>query len=330
MKILFLVKLNSEYGSGMLPSKSGLRNSARFVVDAVNHFPNTHAVMEFCADGNEVNKYLCGFRPDICIIEAIWVAPEKLKELIAIHPTVKFLIRVHSRMPFLSMEGNAIKWIKEYENYATVSFNHAQTASEFQEIGIRNLYLPNIYPVVKYVAKHQHHHRHLYKIGCFGAIRPFKNQLAQAVAAILFATKRNAVVHFYINSTRIEQRGESILKNLRALFENTRHKLIEIDWLSHDEFLKIVSQMDACMQVSYTETFNIVTADAIACHVPVVVSDQIDWLNCEKADPNYETDMSKVLGHIIDKRAEVIEDNITDLATYNHHSITRWFRFLER
>lgn len=84
------------------------------------------------------------------------------------------------------------------------------------------------------------------------------------------------------------------------------------------------------MQVSYTETFNIVTADCIASHVPVVISEQIDWLNCRKADPNYESNMTKVLGYMIDNRCEVVEDNINDLAAYNHHAITKWFRFLER
>lgn len=229
MKILFLVKLNSEYGDTVLPSKSGLRNSARFVVDVINKFPNSQAVLEFCRDGNDVDKFVHGFRPDICILEAIWVSPLKLQELIVLHPKVKFVIRVHSRMPFLSMEGNAIAWIKEYERYAAISFNHQQTSTEFEEIGLPNIYLPNIYPAVKYIPVAPIKHRHLYKIGCFGAIRPFKNQLAQAVAAILFAEKRHAVVHFYINSTRIEQRGESILKNMRALFENTRHKLVEIE-----------------------------------------------------------------------------------------------------
>lgn len=330
MKVLFLVKINSEYGGALMPSKSGLRNSARFVVEAVNNFRNVDAVLEYCNDGNEVNKFIHCHKPDICIIEAIWVSPVKLKELIDLHPKVKFVIRVHSRMPFLSMEGNAIAWIKEYVRIATVSFNHPQTAREFEEIGYGNVYLPNIYPIVRFNPIEHVKRSHLYKVGCFGAIRPFKNQLAQAVAAILFAEHRKSVVHFYINYSRVEQRGESILKNLRALFENTRHKLVEIEWLYHSDFLQVISKMDACMQVSYTETFNIVTADCIACHVPVVISEQIDWLNCRKADPNLESEMARVLGYMIDNKCEIVEDNINDLTAYNHQAITRWFRFLER
>lgn len=333
MKILFLIKLSSEYNeANSFISKAGLRNSAKFVVDAINEFPRTEAILEIVTDQNRIHMRLKHHKPDMCILEAIWVNPVKLRELIELHPHIKFIIRVHSRVPFLGMESNAITWIKEYGKYATVSFNHIQTSRELEKLGVKNVYLPNIYPTIKFCPEEQKHlaRKHFYKIGCFGAIRPYKNQLSQAVAAILFGEKYNTPVHFYINSTRVEQRGESILKNIRSLFENTRHKLIEIQWLEHDEFIRIIAQMDVCMQVSYTETFNIVTADAVAAHVPIVASEQIDWLSCEKADPNNESDMVKVIRNMIEKRCEVVEDNINDLAAYNHHAILKWFRFVER
>lgn len=331
MKILFLVKTDSEYGSTIMPSKAGLRNSAKFVVDAVNKYPNVTAVLEFCRDGNQVDKFLHNFRSQICIIEAIWVTPTKLSELINKYPSIRFVIRIHSKTPFLAMEGNAIAWIKEYAKIATVSFNHPDTGNEFETIGIPNYYLPNIYPVVDFKgSSYIEQRRNYYKIGCFGAIRPFKNQLAQAMAAIIFAEKKHASVHFYINYSRVEQRGEGILKNLRGLFEGTRHKLIETEWLDHVDFIKLIGTMDACMQVSFTETFNIVTADCIASHVPVVVSKEIDWLHCRKADPNYEGEIAEVLDYVIKNKCELIEDNIQDLNNYNQSSGIRWFRFINR
>lgn len=330
MKVLFLVRINQEYGDCIMPSKAGLRNSAKFVVDAVNKFDHVHAELEFCNDGNDVDRLLHHKRPNICIIEACWLTPSKLKELIHRHPHIKFVIRVHSRTPFLAMEGNAIEWIKEYEKIVTVSFNHAQTASDLEQIGIKNIFLPNIYPTPQLKNCDHIERKHLYKIGCFGAIRPFKNQLSQAVAAILFAERRKGVVHFYINSTRVEQRGESVLKSLRALFAGTRHKLVEVEWLEHTAFLSLIGKMDACMQVSFTETFNIVTADAISQHVPVVVSSSIDWLTCRKADPNNESEMAELLEYTIEHKKHLVEDNIQDLTTYNHHAILKWYRFLNR
>lgn len=329
MKILFLVKLTTEYGGTTQPSKSGLRNSACFVVDAVNKF--AQASLEFCADDNSINKFVYNFKPDICIIEAIWTRPEKLRELIGLYPHIQFVVRVHSRTPFLAMEGNAVGWIKEYAAMATVSFNHEDTSREFEKLGLNNVYLPNIYPQVEFKgAKPLGRRRNYYKIGCFGAIRPFKNQLAQAMAAILFAEKHRASVHFYINYSRIEQRGEGVLKNLRALFAGTRHKLIEVEWLQHDDFVKLLATMDACMQVSFTETFNIVTADCISAHVPVVVGESIGWLNCRKAGPNHESDMAKTLAYVIENKVDLVEDNIHDLIAYNQRAILKWFRFINR
>jgi hypothetical protein len=331
MKILFLVKTISEYGGQTMPSKSGLKNSARFVVDAVNSFSGVEAKLEFCRDGNEVDKFLHVFKPDICILEALWVAPDKLRELIAKYPHIRFVLRIHSKVPFLAMEGNAVNWIKEYSKVSVVSFNHGDTCAEFERLKIDNIYLPNIYPAVAHVpCEPLEYRKNFYKIGCFGAIRPFKNQLAQAMAAILFADQRKATVHFYINYSRIEQRGESVLKNIRALFSDTRHKLIEIDWLDHSDFVKLIGTLDACMQVSFTETFNIVTADCINGHVPVVVSDQIEWLHCRKANPNFVQDIANVLDYIIDNKKQLVEDNILDLTAYNHKALLKWFRFINR
>jgi hypothetical protein len=331
MKILFLVKITSEYGDAVMPSKSGLRNSARFVVDAINQFTGVHAVLELCRDGNSIDRFIHHFKPQICIIEAIWVTPAKLRELIAKYPHIRFVVRVHSKTPFLAMEGNAIEWIKEYSKEAIISFNSVDIGNDYQQIGIHNTYLPNIYPEVLHLGCNPvERRRNFYRVGCFGALRPLKNQLAQAVAALMFAEKRHATLHFYINSTRIEQRGDSVLKNMRALFAGTRHKLFEIDWLEHAEFVKVIAKMDVCMQVSFTETFNIVTADCIAAHVPVVVSEEIYWLNCRKAEPTSEKSIAEVLDYAIHNKTELVEDNIQDLKTYNHHAILRWFRFINR
>jgi len=38
--------------------------------------------------------------------------------------------------------------------------------------------------------------------------------------------------------------------------------------------------MDLGMQVSLTETFNIVTADFVNNNIPVVTSDEISWVSC--------------------------------------------------
>src|SRR5690606_7286625 len=90
----------------------------------------------------------------------------------------------------------------------------------------------------------------------------------------------------YINAGRVEQGGNNQLKNIRALFAGTRHNLVELGWLDRNDFLEVVSKMDISMQVSYTESFNIVAADSVYFDVPVIASKDISWIKINRADPN--------------------------------------------
>ena len=99
--------------------------------------------------------------------------------------------------------------------------------------------------------------KNVLNIGCFGAIRPLKNQLYQAVAAIEFANSINKKLHFHVNIARVENNGDPVLKNLRNLFiNNPKHKLVEHSWLTHEDFINLVRKMDIGLQVSFTETFS--------------------------------------------------------------------------
>jgi len=134
-------------------------------------------------------------------------------------------------------------------------------------------------------------------IGCFGALRPLKNHLQQAIWAMMFADKIGKHLEFHINRSEFEKDESSpVLKNLHSLFSSTPHTLVEHPWVEHDEFLKLVKTMDLGLQMSFTETFNIVTADFVYCGVPIVVSDEIDWMNfLYKANPSISSQARTVL-----------------------------------
>jgi Ni,Fe-hydrogenase I small subunit len=89
----------------------------------------------------------------------------------------------------------------------------------------------------------------------------------------------NLKLRLHINTARVEQKGENVLKNLRALFVDTRHELVEHAWLKHEDFVKLVGTMDICLQVSISETYNIVAADVVNQRVPVVTTDEIPFVN---------------------------------------------------
>lgn len=339
MKALFLVKKTEEYGGYTLPTRSGLRNSAKFVVDALNRIPGMEASLEFCVDGNDIDNKLHRIRPDIVFYEAVWITPAKMREIHLLYPSIKFVVRLHSKIPFLAIEGMAITWIKEYQKIPNVSlsFNNIYTSDDMNSIGIVNTYLPNIYRDVHFPKRlwanpihiaHTYPSKEYYRFGCFGAIRPLKNQLNQAVAAIMYAESRGATAKFYINATRVEQGGDNVLKNLRGLFDNSPHQLVELQWFLHQDFLDTIATMDVALQVSLTETFNIVTADCVSESVPVVVSREIDWLDHGDVDPNSAESIFKRITHVLNNKTSVVANNLQALTEYNFEATRLWINYL--
>jgi hypothetical protein len=146
------------------------------------------------------------------------------------------------------------------------------------EIDRRIAYLPNYYPTHRKFPGRKKADGYL-DVACFGAIRPLKNQLIQGIAAMEYAGSIGKTLRFHINATRTEQKGDNVLKNLRALFAATSHELVEHPWANHREFLWMLGNMDMAMQVSFTETFNIVAADCVTMRLPLVASEDIVWMN---------------------------------------------------
>jgi hypothetical protein len=284
-KILFILKKKKLYDQESCKTiHSGLFNSATFVNKMLNENGfESHLVQVI--DNNCIDREITKYKPTDVIIEALWVVPEKFEVLHKLHPKVNWIVRLHSEMPFISNEGNAIDWIFRYSNISKecnikIAPNTEKMYNDLKSIGVENLiYLPNYYPVIKN-KNHHHYHRKYINVGCFGAIRPMKNQLIQAVAAIEFGNQIGKPIHFHVNTERIEK-GENAIKNLRALFANQKeHKLIEHPWYQHSDFIDLISRMDLGLQLSFNETFNIVAADFVSQNIPIVGSDEINWLNC--------------------------------------------------
>jgi hypothetical protein len=298
-RVLFICKHRHSYGyaSGL---SSGLLNSVKFISDMLNDDGIESKVVDVI-DNNNIDKEVYTYKPTHVFIEALWVVPSKFKELIRLHPHVKWVIRLHSEVPFMAMEGISFDWLFDYVKYKNVSVatnsNRAQEVLQYQLQKYIH-YLPNYYPVdFSNTDEHTNHHDYI-DIGCFGAIRPFKNHLSQALAAIEFANDIGKTLRFHINHERIEGwNSESILKNLISLFENNpEHELINHYWMPHHDFIHLIRKMDIGMQVSFTETFNIVAADFANNNIPIVVSDEVRWASSFfKADPNSVSDIVHIL-----------------------------------
>lgn len=291
-RVLFVLKLRQQSGGeSTILKHSGLFNSATFVKDML--IKNGYvADLVQVVDNNQIHAEVTKYKPDIVIIEALWVVPEKFDVLCKLHPDVKWIVRLHSELPFLANEGVAFEWINKYIHqknvYVSANSDLAQrdlqnyfSASLHPSLVRKIIFLPNFYPIkssTKY-SKLANHTRTI-NVGCFGAIRPMKNHLMQAAAAVEYAERNGLKCRFHINSGRVEGKGDTVLKNLRAFFHGLggRHELVEHGWLDREEFLQVIKHMDIGLQVSFSETFNIVAADFVSEDVPIVTSKEIDWM----------------------------------------------------
>lgn len=296
-RVLFILKKREDYGPKHHDHKSlstGLYNSAKFVNEMlINAGINSHMVV--VNDNNDIDREVTKHKPTHVIIEALWVVPEKFDILHKLHPNVNWIIRMHSEIPFIANEGNAMTWLGEYVKYdnVNIAFNAKRILKDFKfyiktemswnekEVNKKVIYLPNYFPQ-NYKSKKLNRSKKTINIACFGAVRPLKNHLNQALAAIRFADSIGKKVHFHINIGRFEMKGDSVYKNLKGLFDelsDTGHQLIEHEWMNRENFLRLCSIMDLGMQSSFSETFNIVGCDLVSQGVPLIGSSEIVWMN---------------------------------------------------
>jgi len=357
MKILFILKHrenpynsgssdNYSYSSSLL--SSGLYNSANFVCEMLND-SGVEAIMEHAIDNNCIDRLVTKHKPTHVIIEAYWVVPYKFEVLTKLHPTVQWIVRNHSELPFLSSEGIAIDWTCRYVDYpnVNVSGNSPRVLSEMktiikeshpewshEEAESRVWFLPNFYKAT-WESRTQLEETDTINIGCFGAIRPLKNQLLQAVSAIQFADNIGKKLNFHINATRIEGGATSAtLTNIRSLFDHVKangHQLIEHGWLNHDAFINLLkNQIDIGLCVSHSETFCIVAADLVTAGVPLVTSKEVVWASgFSQANPN----SSKEITHKMSvawwlRKTGIIETlNLWGLGRYCNKTRKQWLHY---
>lgn len=316
---------------------SGLLNSVLFIVDMLRA-SGVNAEMVQVDDGNGIDREIAQRGPNVVILESLWVEPAKVRELARLHQGVRFLVRTHSEIPFMANEGIASLWLHDYlaTPHCSIAANTKRGRAAIAimargwfphwdeaTLAHRLLTLPNYYPLPNALPNIPSPFGVL-NVGCFGAIRPLKNQFSQAVAAIDAARLLRKRLRFHVNAHRIEFKGDNIAKNLINLFAKTPNaELVAHDWLPRPAFLDLVRHMDVGMQVSFSETFNIVAADFVTENVPIVASDEIDWLpECHRVEPTDITGMAQKLIEAL--TGTDTARNRAGLVRYNERSRAQW------
>lgn len=330
-KVLFILK-HKHYNSGHHEhdGAGGLLNSSRFVSDMLGK-NGVESKLVIVTDNNDIDREVFEFRPDVVVIEALWVVPEKFDVLKRLHPNVKWAVSIHSNLPFIAHEGVAMEWIEGYLHQGVyVAFNAEQITQDVRLLlgSDHVLYLPNYYPVVP--IRHVRLPGSLH-VGCFGAIRPMKNQLTQAVAAIEYADRKRLHMSFHVNATRREHGGSNVLKNLRALFVATKHELVEHPWMEHGDFLNLIKLMDVELACSFSETFCITAADAVVTGTPLVCSDQIPWAaGGSIVHPTNTQEIVQRMDSLLNHSWWTGRSNLANLTKYSNKSRVLWLDTIRR
>jgi hypothetical protein len=302
VKIQFILKKNETYGFVTYHRRSsGLWNSTRFIVESLVANGVDAEIVEV-NDNNDIDREVTRFNPDLCIIEALWVVPEKFDVLMKLHPKTRWFVHMHSGMPFLALEGISMDWIIRYAKSGVgIIANSQETFEDFKVIVPESLlsFLPNVYISLPQKATPVADKGWI-DVACFGAIRPMKNHLLQALAAIAFARGKKKALRFHVNGSRVEVGGSPVLKCLEQLFAlQTDAELVICDWMEPVDLIPYLQTMDLGMQVSMTETFNVVCADYVTAGIPVVASKEVAWLSnwCVALD-NSITDIVRIMNRV--------------------------------
>lgn len=237
-------------------------------------------------DGYELrDKVLPAVRPSHVVMFAPWVDTPFLQGLLRRFPHTRFAVSYHSNVGFLQADKYAVKLLREQLELELINHNFslAVNCDRLQHAIERSFarpatLLPNLYYAGN-AAKPQHvfHSGDVLRLGVFGAMRPQKNMLTAAWAAVQIARTLKVRAEIAINSGRVEG-GNSVLGAIRELLNGLDGiTLNETGWMTWPRFRAFVGSQHLLLSPSYTESFCNVTADGIAEGVPSVVSSAINW-----------------------------------------------------
>ncbi len=271
------------------------------------------------------------------VISAAWLPVLDLGKLVIKYPEIEFVVNIHSNVGFLQADSNGVRILGEYVHLQKelLNFRISGNNREFvdwliEAYTIAALFLPNLYALDHTVQMNRPlYNGGLLKIGAFGACRPLKNFMTAAGAAIGISKELRVPVEFWMNGGRPD--GGSTIE--RAIFQLLRQQpnvtLRILNWSTWPAFLDFIETLHLMMQVSYTESFNMVTADGISRGVPSVVSHTIDWVPRRWiADSDDPLDVAQVGRNLITDPHAII-DGVRALERHNHNGLNAWAEFMD-
>lgn len=273
-------------------------------------------------------------RPTHVILSAPWISTNDLAVMADEFPEVTFVVVSHSNVGFLAADPHAIRLLRETADLQLSVHNvfvggNAKKFTDWatEAWGIRAVCLPNLYCSAEtFERPGRSWNGGALRLGLFGANRPLKNFLSGAAAAVELSTRLHVPTELFISTGRNE--GGSF----RALDEMTEDvpnlKVTHTGWLSWPRFRRLLRTIDLVFQPSFTETFNVVCADAISEGVPVVVGESIDWApRWWQARVDEPRDVTRVAERLL-RDPDAAQQGREALDDYVARGVLAWKRFL--
>lgn len=283
----------------------------------------------------ELRERLAATPASHVVISAPWIPTAELARLCADFPQTQFAVTCHSNLGFLQADPNALRLLREGLDLRRATHNF-QMAANCRRLAAwvesvyttRCLLLPNLYHLEDPRPERKPYSGGTLRIGAFGATRALKNLLTAAGAALRIAAAERADLEFWISSGRNEGAG-SVVEAVRQMMNGLPHvRLVENGWQTWPQFRQTVRHMHLLLQPSYTESFNVVTADGIAEGVPSVVSDAIDWAPRAWKAPVDDACAIAATGRRLLHSRWAAAKGLSALRNHNRVAVREWRAFL--
>ena len=269
------------------------------------------------------------------VISAPWIPTADLALLCSEFKETQFAVTCHSNLGFLQADPSAMRMLREGLELRRMSWNFRMAANCERlanwvpsAYGTPCTWLPNLYHLDGEQPKRQRYSGGTLRIGAFGATRVLKNLMTAAGAALQIANKKRAELEFWISAGRNEGAGW-VVEAVRQMLNGLPHvKMVENNWQTWPQFRQTVRHMHLMLQPSYTESFNVVTADGVAEGVPSVVSHAIDWAPESWKAP---VDDASAIAHVGSKLLEsrwAAARGLSALKRHNSRAMQAWSDFL--
>lgn len=275
------------------------------------------------------------------VISAPWVPTSDLQRLTLAHPNLQIALNIHSNVAFLGADLRGVTLIREALALSRGTWNFKVAANSDkgkrwleQVYRVPCLLLPNLYDLSDMAPRYS---RPLWmpgevlRVGIYGAVRPLKNAVTGAGAVLELAAVLKAQVELHLSAGRSEGGGAGIRQVIGELYRDLPWaKVIDDPWTTWPNFRQQVSHMHLLIQVSHTESFNMVTADGVAEGVPSVVSTAIPWAPAHwKAEVDDALEVARRGRYLLGDR-EAASEGLAALKNHNSASIESWHLFLNQ